>query len=136
MHPTTARCAAARDIFATAAALSGVKSTPERPLDGVNLIPFLTGENKGAPHESIYLRKFDQGVFAVRHGDSKLVISKTDATPQLFNLATDLGEARNIAKDQPENLAEIETLRKQWNAQLIEPAFEGLKPPPGRKKSK
>ena len=44
------------DIFATIAALSKVPIKKDRPLDGVNLIPYLTGKNKGLPHETIYLR--------------------------------------------------------------------------------
>jgi arylsulfatase A-like enzyme len=124
------------DILATAAALSGAKTDPARPLDGVNLIPHLVGENKGAPHESILLRKFDQGVFAVRHGNEKLVIPEAGAAAQLFNLTEDLGETRNLADKQAEKLAEIEKVRARWNAQLIAPVFEGLKQPPAKKKPK
>jgi arylsulfatase A-like enzyme len=53
------------DIFATIAALSAAPSNPSRPLDGVNLIPYLTGKNTGDPDDAIYLRMFDKGVFAV-----------------------------------------------------------------------
>src|SRR5690606_8866134 len=49
------------DIFATIAALAGASTNSARPLDGVNLMPYLTGKNTGAPHKAIYLRKFDQG---------------------------------------------------------------------------
>jgi arylsulfatase A-like enzyme len=37
------------DILATIADLTGAPIAPERPLDGVNLLPFLTGEKEGAP---------------------------------------------------------------------------------------
>ena len=37
------------DIFATAAAYA--KATPKNELDGVNIVPFLTKKQKGAPHE-------------------------------------------------------------------------------------
>jgi arylsulfatase A-like enzyme len=114
------------DIFATMAALAGVPTDSARPLDGVNLLPYLTGKNADSPHDAVYFRKFDQGAFAVRRGDYKLVIPRTGANPQLFNLATDLGETKNLAATQPEILGELEQLRVVWNAQLIPPIFEGL----------
>lgn len=114
------------DIFATITALAGAPVDAARPLDGVNLVPYLTGKNTGAPHETVYLRKFDQGAFVVRRGDYKLVIPRTGAEPQLFNLATDLGETKNLAATQPDILRELEQLRIAWNAELIPPVFEGL----------
>jgi arylsulfatase A-like enzyme len=114
------------DIFATITALAGAPANPERPLDGVDLIPFVTGARSGSPHEAIYLRKFDQGVFAVRRGDYKLVIPKKDAPAQLFNLAEDIGESRNLAAKEPGILAELEKLRVAWNAQLVPPVFAPL----------
>ncbi len=65
------------DIFATMAALTGAPTDPARPLDGVNLIPCLTGKDDQAPHSTIYLRKFHEGAFAVRQGNYKLVIPGT-----------------------------------------------------------
>ena len=62
------------DIFATITALVQAPVDPVRPLDGVNLMPYLTGENPGSPHDTIYLRMFDRGAYAVRSGDYKLVI--------------------------------------------------------------
>jgi arylsulfatase A-like enzyme len=114
------------DIFATIAALTGAPTDSARPLDGVNLMPFVTGKNTSAPHEAVYLRKFDQGAFAVRRGDYKLVIPKSGTAPQLYNLAADLGETKDLAADRPELLAELEQLRAKWNAQLVPPVFEGL----------
>ena len=115
------------DIFATIAALAGAPVAPARPLDGVNLMPHLTGQKAGAPHEAVYLRKFDQGAFVVRRGEHKLVIPRTGAAPQLYNLPADLGETRDLAAEQPELLGELERLRVAWNSQLVPPVFEGLK---------
>jgi arylsulfatase A-like enzyme len=112
------------DIFATIAALAGAPIDPARPLDGVNLLPFVTGARSGPPHEAIYLRKFDQGAFAVRRGDYKLVIPKHGDAAQLFNLAQDIGESRNLAASEPRMVAELEKLRVAWNAQLVPPVFE------------
>lgn len=115
------------DIFATITALAGASADPARPLDGVNLMPYLSGENSGIPHETIYLRKFDQGAFAVRKGDYKLVIPKANATAELYKLSSDIGEKKNLARELPETLDQLEKLRNAWNQQLIEPVFGGLK---------
>jgi Arylsulfatase A and related enzymes len=50
------------DIFATAAALA--KVTPKNPIDGKNLIPFVQGKEKSAPHDYLFWRNFDRGMYA------------------------------------------------------------------------
>jgi len=114
------------DIFATAAALAKAPLNPERPLDGVNLIPFLTGEDREPPHQTIYLRKYDQQWYAVRHGDYKLVIPKEDGTPELYHLTEDIGEVTDLFAAAPEKAEEIEKLRQAWVEELMEPRFLGL----------
>lgn len=116
----------ALDIFATSVALAGAKTDPARPLDGVDLLPYLTQQKSGVPHEAIYLRMHDRGAFAVRRGDWKLVITDRNSPAQLFNLKQDIGETRDVAQENPEVLRALEELRQQWNAQLIAPVFEGL----------
>ncbi len=116
----------AMDILGTAAAVIGLEIAEERPLDGVNLLPYLSGEKEGAPHEVIYLRKFDQQRFAVRQGDYKLVIPYREQSPHLFNLRRDIGETRDLADKHPDILAEIDRMRLSWDAELIEPRFLGL----------
>lgn len=114
------------DIFATITALAGAPIDQDRPLDGVNLIPYLTGKNDGAPHEAIYLRKFDQQRYAVRKGDYKLVIPASGKKPMLFNLEQDIGETNDIAYASPEKTKALDKLRQQWDTELIEPRFLGL----------
>lgn len=114
------------DILATMAGLTSLPVAPERPLDGAHLIPFLKGEQKGAPHTAIYLRKWDQRHYAIRKGDFKLVIPERDTRPRLFNLSKDIGERNNLADTHPERVAELEALRLQWESELIEPQFLGL----------
>ena len=64
------------DIMATIAELAGASIDSEKALDGVNLIPFLTGEKKGKPHEYLFWRKWEQNAMAVRHQDKKIVAAK------------------------------------------------------------
>jgi hypothetical protein len=96
-------------------------------LDGVNLVPYLMGKEKGDPHEAIYLRMYDKGAFAVRRGDYKVVIPERGSAPELYDLSRDIGEKTNMAGTQPDQLNPLEALREAWNAQLITPAFGGRK---------
>lgn len=116
----------ALDILATIAAANGIKENPERPLDGVNLAPYVRGETTGAPHERIYLRVFDRGVFALREGDDKIVKPKNETDVNLFNLSKDISEKQNVAGERKERVAGMQKAYDQWNAQLIEPVFPGL----------
>ncbi|NOR75095.1 MAG: sulfatase-like hydrolase/transferase, partial [Draconibacterium sp.] len=114
------------DIYATMAALTNTPTNSEKPLDGVNLIPFLSGQNDGIPHETIYLRKFDQQRFAVRNGNYKLVTLNDGDVKELYDLKNDTGEKNNIIKQLPKVAEQIDTLRSQWNKELIDPVFLGL----------
>jgi arylsulfatase A-like enzyme len=122
------------DILATIAELAGATVDPARPLDGVNLIPYLTGKKSGSPHDAIYLRKFDQQMYAVRCGDYKLLIPYEDANALLYDLSTDIGEQNNVAAQHPETLDRLEALRVRWNSELVEPRFLGLIHRPSWKK--
>lgn len=117
------------DIYATIAALAGAPLDPRHPLDGTNLMPYLDGQNPGSPHPTIYLRKYDQGAFAVRTGDYKLVIPRRGMPPQLFDLAKDISESTNIAAAHPRTLQTLEQERAAWAAQLVPPVFDGLLTP-------
>jgi arylsulfatase A-like enzyme len=116
----------ALDIFATIASLAEVPLDSEKPLDGVNLVPFLNGDKPGPAHEAVYLRKFDQQAYAVRRGDFKLVIPGKAASPLLFDLNRDIGERNNVILSRKETADDIDLLRLQWDAQLTEPRFLGL----------
>jgi len=120
-HPVSAL-----DIFATITALNGAPVNPEKPLDGVNLMPFLKGMDPSPPHEAIYLRKYDDKKFAVRMGDFKLVTHDNAEKMELYNLERDVGETTDLAASFPQKLEELDSLRKAWNEELMPPAFLGL----------
>jgi arylsulfatase A-like enzyme len=117
------------DIFATITALAQAPVDPARPLDGVNLMPYLTGEKSGAPHDAIYLRMFDRGAYAVRSGDFKIVTLAKGSQTELFNLRQDIGEAKDISATHTNEFQSLEAKRTAWDAQLIPPGFEGLRMP-------
>ncbi|MDD7985555.1 sulfatase-like hydrolase/transferase [Lentisphaera marina] len=113
------------DIFATINALS--QSPTKNKLDGVNLLPYLNKTNAKAPHKSIYLRKFDQGAYVIRQGDFKLVIPGRGKEMELYNLENDISEKHDIAQKHPETVQYLKKALDQWDSELIDPVFKGLK---------
>ena len=108
------------DIHPTAVAAAGGTIPRSERLDGVNLLPYLTGVNRGAPHDRLFWRFGRQG--AVRMGDWKLVRLPGRA-PQLFNLARDIRELNDVSRDHPLKHRELEASYEAWNAELAEPLW-------------
>ncbi len=109
----------ALDIVPTALAAAGLP-LPDS-LDGVNLLPYLTGERRGAPHPALYWRFGNQA--AIRKGDWKMVRLGDGAT-HLYNLAEDIGETRDLAAAQPARLKELSEDWEAWNRQLVAPRWQ------------
>lgn len=114
------------DILPTIAALTHAPLPADKPLDGVNIIPFLKGEKQGRPHQTLYVRKFDNDLYSVRDGDMKLVTKKKNSLKELYNLQEDLGEENNLANEFPEEVKRLDSLRQNWDKQLTDPIFLGL----------
>lgn len=124
------------DILPTAVAAAGGTISTDWQLDGVNLLPYLEGTNATAPHDHLCWRFGPQ--WAIRQGDWKLAQGfdeeanpmpgqpdkyKVVALPQLFNLASDPGETKDLAAAQPEKVAALKALYDKWNANNKEPAW-------------
>ncbi len=96
------------DVGATACSLAGLAHDPV--LDGVNLIPFLTGENKAAPHETLYWRWLGQS--AIRKGRWKYV--RADEREYLFDMENDFEETNDLLQD-PNGKQTV-----RWPSQAVE----------------
>jgi arylsulfatase A-like enzyme len=113
------------DILPTSLSAAGGKVNPDWKLDGVNILPQLLGENKAAPHETLYWRFGEQ--WAVRRGDWKLCVNRIDgvkAAPGLYNLASDIGEAKNVASEHPDKVKELQTAWDAWSKEQSEPLWK------------
>jgi arylsulfatase A-like enzyme len=129
------------DVFPTALAAANVAMQPEWQLDGVNLLPYLTGQASGTPHVALYWRLGEH--MAVRRGDWKLVYSPVGplrdvdhkvardlSAAQLFNLANDISESKNLAAEHADKVRELAGLWQSWNAQLAKPRWGIGRVPP------
>lgn len=124
------------DILPTVIVAAGSQPGTDWRLDGVNLLPYLEGKNAAAPHDHLCWRFGPQ--WAIRQGNWKLVVGYDEANntspppqpnlykvtaPQLYDLANDPGETKDLAAAQPEKVAALKGLYDQWNAQNEAPRW-------------
>jgi arylsulfatase B len=107
------------DIFPTCAALADAKIPAN--LDGVDLLPFLTGKDKGHPHEWLFWRQGERT--AIRKGDWKIVYNPRGKEWELYNLANDLEESINLSEKYPDKAEELVGTWEELNAQMQDPIF-------------
>ena len=110
------------DIFSTVVKYAGVK--PKNKLDGVDLVPYLTGKDSSYPHDYLFWRKFDQKAYAVRNRDMKLVNANGEKN-ELFNLTDDIGETTLL--NNKTKTDELLKMKNHWDSQMIDPVFLGLR---------
>ena len=116
----------ALDILPTACAVAGAKADAD--VDGVDLLKRLNGADTTAPHEALYWRFGPQK--ALRKGKWKLVDwrdfeTKQDSGWQLYDLEKDIGEKNNLAKAEPQLVAELSAAWEKWNKRNIAPLWHG-----------
>jgi arylsulfatase A-like enzyme len=112
------------DIFSTAIAAAGVTEPKDRPIDGVNLLPYAQGKAGGRPHENIFWRTDTYRV--VRSGDWKLQVSEQPKKDWLFDLAKDPTEKNNLAASQPERVARMKIDLMTWDKAQSKPMWPAL----------
>jgi arylsulfatase A-like enzyme len=113
------------DIFATAMAQTQKPIQTKNQLDGVNLIPFVNGENNGTPHELLWWRKFDHNQFAIRNSKGEKFV-KSKSNTHLFDLKSNISE---VGKEALGNEILQQTLLLKytdWEKQMLDPVFLGL----------
>jgi arylsulfatase A-like enzyme len=117
---TNTKLVSSLDIFATAQAVSGAKTNLDKPLDGVNLIPFIKGEQAGNPHEVLFWRK-DQDA-AVRLGDYKLISLKNYGSV-LYNINQNVEETKDISKENKVKANELMLALSNWESKMVKPLW-------------
>jgi arylsulfatase A-like enzyme len=108
------------DIFATVKACIGMETANE--LDGVNIVPFLTGDQPGIPQRNLFWRKYDHDGMAIRTNGTKMI--RENGSVGLYHLNSDIGEKVSLLNDA--DSIKFQTLYQNWNAKMSKPAFFGL----------
>ena len=107
------------DLLPTIAALTGTPLPANRPIDGLDISGLLTGTVNSVRNDFLYYSR-DGTLEGLREGDWKFLEPRPAAANKakaalkpevmLFNLASDLGETRNLAAEKPEL---VERLRRR-----------------------
>ena len=114
------------DIFATVAANVKGFGASKNPLDGIDILPYIKGNKKGAPHDFLFWRMYDQNRYAVLNQSGMKEVILNDSATRLFNLGLDIGEKSDVADKNKKLLSVFEQQRKTWEAQMIPPVIWGL----------
>jgi arylsulfatase A-like enzyme len=89
----------------TLGGLAGYKADRDLKWDGRDIWPVLAGQDKPGSR-TLYWLGTGRNSRAVRDGDWKLFVPK-NGEPELYNLAADPAESRNLAVQQPERVVEL-----------------------------
>jgi arylsulfatase A-like enzyme len=115
------------DILPTALAAAGGRSIAKEPLDGVDLLPYLTGKKSGVPHETLFWRIAERDIWAIRSGDHKLIKQGDDIN--LYDLSSDIREARDLSEQLPEVRERLKKAFGDWQTSLSQPLWKIYKTP-------
>lgn len=121
------------DVLPTSVAAAGAALPKDRTYDGVNLLPYLTGEKRNAPHDMLAWRRLP--LYAIRQGDWKLWESANDRSGQygdyklLFDLGKDLDETTDLSDRYPQKVTELESSLHEWAKMMADPAWPSRPPP-------
>jgi arylsulfatase A-like enzyme len=112
------------DLFATSLAAAGCHLPSDRPVDGRDLLPYLSGETKESPHPELFWRTdFNK---AVRSDRYKLIWNQRDDQVFLYDLKMDPCESRNLAENYPEKVAQLQEKILEWELEMREPMWPGV----------
>ena len=113
------------DLFHTIVDAAGTNApASERKLDGVNLIPYLTGQKSGQPHDMLFWREGDHQT--VLHQGWKLIRAEQPRRRWLFNLETDPTERNNLTDSEPARVALLDALLDAHNAEQKAPLWPSV----------
>ena len=106
------------DWYPTLVNLTGAPEEQKLAVDGMDILPLLTGEGSAPEREIILNAAPDEG--AIRAGDWKLVIHKKRG-PELYNLASDPSEKKDLSAQEPEKVKQLKARYDHHAAQAVPP---------------
>jgi uncharacterized sulfatase len=102
------------DLMATLAELAGVEAPAN--VDSISFLPTMIGKpEQQKTHEYLYWEFYEQGgKQAVRNGNWKAIRQPwMTGKTQLYDLSSDIAEARDLAEEHPEQVERLEAIMKE-----------------------
>jgi arylsulfatase A-like enzyme len=116
------------DIFSTAASLAGIdinrNDLQQIQFDGVNILPYLSGEKEGEPDRVLFNKSGDYS-FLIKDG-WKLQVDLIQNKKWLYNLNEDPTEQINLIESYPEKLNELEKILNEKLSEQVKPIWPSL----------
>jgi len=119
---------AAIDLVPSLLAIAGVKAPKNVQFDGQSLEDVLTGRSERSRKGPLFFRRppdrdsnsriNDLPDLAVRQGEWKLLCEYDGSNAELYNLAADLAEERNMASEYPERVGRLTKAVIQWHRSM------------------
>ena len=109
------------DVFTTSLTAAGGSLPNDRIFDGVDLMPYLSGQDAGVPHDQLAWRRSPNA--SIRKGDWKMWKDLDGKFTYLFNLKDDPNETTNLADKEPGRLRELNDAFNQWASDMKDPAW-------------
>ena len=127
------------DLYPTLCEMAGAKMPKDQEVDGLSVVPLLSGEKKTFGERPIfwhfpaYLQSYSvykeqrdplfrsRPCGIVRVGDYKLHEYFEDGGLELYNLRDDIGEEKNLADTMPDKRDELHSILKAWRKKTNAP---------------
>jgi uncharacterized sulfatase len=110
------------DVYPTLLELAGAAAPEKQPLDGTSLVPLLNDPAASVRREALYWHlphyHHSTPASAIREGNWKLIEFFETGERQLYNLAADPGEMKNLARQDPERAAKLQASLQAWRTRI------------------
>ena len=100
------------DLLPTLKDLTGIKSQPKKPMDGISLQPLIMEKNPSWENRNIY--NYWRGKLSLRNQNYRL-----DYQGQLFDMINDPGQTTDISKDRPQVVKEMLEAKEKWKKTVL-----------------
>jgi arylsulfatase A-like enzyme len=116
---TSDQVAITMDWTATLVAAAGAAADPQSPLDGIDLLPFATGQRADASRTLFWRQPYPPASphAAARQGQWKYL--RIGDAEHLFDLETDPGEKTDVASRFPDVHQSLRSAWGSWNQQML-----------------
>lgn len=115
------------DVLPLCLAAAGLPRDTGRILDGRDPLPALVSGTR-SPHARLGFGYAKSAAY--REGDLKIVRAAPDQPWELFDLAADLGERRDLASERPADLARLAAARETWLQDVLRDSSSRAPAPP------
>jgi arylsulfatase A-like enzyme len=102
------------EIFPTILSVTGIEKPDSLILDGFDILPLLTGEDKSLERKEMYWEARDK--IAARVGNWKMVDNIDEKG--FFDLSKDISEQNDLTNELPEKYSEIRQKFKNWQTEM------------------